>query len=220
MWKLVTGRDMDINQSNDSRQSAAYSESEPDTTGSSIRSGSFVGQVQESTADFGAEGEVDNQNQFLESQQKIMSDMLYKMKDQLANLSAKHANAFSQLVERHRLAYKEKEAQFQKDTMELEWNQSTELKDIQSGHNEEMDEANFIYLRELEMESQVRGVETKAFQERKVLNSLLDTVVDGVISIDPLGEIKRFKYVFMFDNLVLPPRICSLCQQARPLAKM
>jgi signal transduction histidine kinase len=143
----------------------------------------------------GEEGEIDNQNVFLESQQKMMTDLLYKMKDQLDSLSQKHSHALAQLVERHRLEYKEKETTFQKDTMELEWNQSSELKDMQHGHNEEINEANFIYLRELEMESQVRGVETKALQERKVLNSLLDTVVDGVISIDPLGEIKRFKYV-------------------------
>ena len=42
------------------------------------------------------------------------------------------------------------------------------------------------------MEGYIRGAETKALQERRVLNSLLDSVVDGVISIDPRGFIKRF----------------------------
>jgi hypothetical protein len=218
MWKLVTGRDMDATHSRESRQSVR-SESHS-AAGSDERRGSAASSVLQSndhSDEFqGAEGDIDSQNVFLESQQKIMSDLLYKMKDQLVALSKKHALAFSQLVERHRLIYKEKETTSQKDTMELEWNNSAELKDMQAGHNEEMNEANFIYLRELEMESQVRGVETKAFQERKVLNSLLDTVVDGVISIDPLGEIKRFKYVLIPNTPARPPRKCSSCQQTKP----
>lgn len=43
--------------------------------------------------------------------------------------------------------------------------------------------------RELEMEGYIRGAELKAMQERRMLNYLLDTVIDGVVSIDPRGTI-------------------------------
>jgi PAS domain-containing protein len=42
------------------------------------------------------------------------------------------------------------------------------------------------------MEGYIRGAELKAMQERRMLNSLLDSVIDSVISIDPLGTITRF----------------------------
>jgi PAS domain S-box-containing protein len=49
-----------------------------------------------------------------------------------------------------------------------------------------------VQKRELEMEDLMRETELNALQERRMLNSLLDSVVDSVISIDPRGTINRF----------------------------
>lgn len=137
----------------------------------------------------------------METQQKKMKEKLRNMNEQLAQLAAKHSNALLHLKDRHKLEYKEKEAEFQKAGLELEWLQGNEMRETQSTHAQELDEANLLYLRELEMDNQVRSMETKALQERKVLNSLLDTIVDGVVSIDPMGQIMRFKYVRIFVKL-------------------
>lgn len=76
----------------------------------------------------------------------------------------------------------------------MEWRQEVEVKDLEKGSEAELEEEYLIQERELEMEGFIRGAELKAMQERRVLSSLLDSVVDGVISIDPKGYISRFKY--------------------------
>lgn len=95
----------------------------------------------------------------------------------------------------------------------MEWRHDVETKDLQKTSAAEIAEALVIQERELEMEGYIRGAELKAMQERRVLNSLLDSVVDSVISIDPRGTITRFKYVkviFLRDTFQALPLKSSL----------
>jgi len=198
-WALVTGRNMEVSASglhskgSESRDSDS-AELTRSSSGNSINVGGgrldIMAAPKEGVDSF--ETDTDAQNNFLDNQQKLMTDKVKRMRDQLQGLALRHKLILEQLVEKQKIELKEKENTFTKDRMELEWNQDVEIKDMNQSHEHELQEANAIYAHELEMEAQVRSVETKALQERKVLNSLLDTVVDGVISIDPLGIIKRF----------------------------
>lgn len=116
------------------------------------------------------------------------------MKQQLKNLSNRHEKAFGDLQARHESEFKAKEDEFAKQLMELEWEQDIEIKDSIMADKDQIAEALQVQERELAMEGHIRGAESKALQERRVLNSLLDSVVDGVISIDPRGFIVKFKY--------------------------
>jgi PAS domain S-box-containing protein len=74
----------------------------------------------------------------------------------------------------------------------MEWRHEIELKDLHKATEAEIAEALIVQERELEMEGYIRGAELKAMQERRMLNSLLDSVEDSVISMDPRGTISRF----------------------------
>jgi PAS domain S-box-containing protein len=74
----------------------------------------------------------------------------------------------------------------------MEWRHDVETKDLNKASAAEITEALIVQERELEMEGYIRGAELKAMQERRMLNSLLDSVQDSVISTDPRGTISRF----------------------------
>jgi signal transduction histidine kinase len=115
------------------------------------------------------------------------------MKQQLKNIATRHEKAVGELQARHASEFKNKEDDFSKELMELEWKQDVEIKDSIKADRDQLSDALQVQERELAMEGYIRGAESKALQERRVLNSLLDSVVDGVISIDPRGFIVKFK---------------------------
>ena len=132
-------------------------------------------------------------NMTLTDQSKNAKDQLQRMEEQLKALASKHHENLEKLQAKQMAEFKSKDEEFQQALTELEWQQDVELKDLIKAGQAEIDESLAIQERELEMEGFIRSAETKALQERRVLNSLLDTVVDGVISIDVRGFIMRFK---------------------------
>jgi signal transduction histidine kinase len=130
------------------------------------------------------------------------------MKTQLKNLAHRHEKVLGELQARQASEFKNKEDEFSKEIMELEWEQDVEIKDSVKADEDQLSDALQIQERELAMEDHIRGAESKALQERRVLNSLLDSVVDGVISIDPRGFIVKFKYDIKLSNIptALPQR--------------
>ena len=129
----------------------------------------------------------------LESQLKAAMEGLQRNEQLLSQLKEKQKDAVSSLKKKHRDELTELEEKFQKSLLEIQWKHEIETKDLKKTREVQINESLMIQEHELEMESFVRKAETRALQERKVLGSLLATVVDGVISIDPLGVIKRFK---------------------------
>ncbi|KAJ2985836.1 hypothetical protein HDV02_000321, partial [Globomyces sp. JEL0801] len=121
-----------------------------------------------------------------------MKETLKKLQTGLLELKKKHEVAYFEMTAKLVAAYKEKEEQFEKELVELEMKHDIEKKRLVEDCEAEIEESLKIQEREREMEAHIRQAETKALIERKVLNSLLSTFVDGVISIDPLGFIQRF----------------------------
>jgi len=131
-------------------------------------------------------------SQELEKQQAKAQLQIQEMTGSLKAFQQKNEADLADLKQRHQQEIKKTQDDSQKFFMEMEWRQDIETKDLQKANDAEIAEALIVQERELEMEGYIRGAETKALQERRVLNSLLDSVVDGVISIDPRGKIKRF----------------------------
>ena len=80
----------------------------------------------------------------------------------------------------------------QQHVQEMEWRHDVDIKDVNQASDAEISEMYEVQEREREMEAVIRGTELSALQERRMLNSLLDSVVDSVMSIDPNGTITRF----------------------------
>lgn len=131
-------------------------------------------------------------SQELEKQQQMAQQQIEDLSSKLKAFQRANEVELADLKQKHAMEMKAKDEESQKFMMEMEWRHDVETKDLQKANDAEIAEALIVQERELEMEGYIRGAETKALQERRVLNSLLDTVVDGVISIDPRGFISRF----------------------------
>ncbi len=110
----------------------------------------------------------------------------------LRSLQKKHTEALSCLV----LALKEEMEDCQLSTQarlrELDDSHDLQVQSLRSEHEMELENIISIQEKEIAMEASVHEAELRMLIERRILNSVLDTVVDGIINIDPIGTIKRF----------------------------
>jgi len=171
MWALVTGRNMESSHGSNETSAA---ETEAEANDSKIES---VGSI-----------EVDTVAHDLTAEE----EKIEKMRSNLQDLRLQHKLIMDQLFDKHQKNICSREDDLKQQMLNLEAEQNIEAGNLAQIQQQELAEANLVYLHELEMEAQVRGLENSALQERKILNSLLDNVVDGVVSINPLGRIMRF----------------------------
>jgi hypothetical protein len=73
------------------------------------------------------------------------------MKQQLKNLSNRHAKVIGDMRAKHASEFKNKEDEFSKELMELEWKQDVEIKDSIKADEDQLSEALQIQERELAM---------------------------------------------------------------------
>lgn len=133
-------------------------------------------------------------SQELEKQQEHAKEQILELNAKLKAFQSANDAQLADLKQTQMQEMKSKEEESQKFMLEMEWRHDVEVKDLVKASEAEIAEALIVQERELEMEGYIRGAESRALQERRVLNSLLDSVVDGVISIDPRGFIKRFNF--------------------------
>jgi hypothetical protein len=73
------------------------------------------------------------------------------MKQQLTNLSNRHEKIIGDMRAKHASEYKNKEDEFTKELMELEWEQDVEIKDAIKADEDQLSEALQVQERELAM---------------------------------------------------------------------
>jgi len=190
-WSAILGRDVTAGKKFGSGASSVGSKSQSESNSMSRQEGDQIGQTNLNSI-LGEKDENDDNGFLGIENESHAKDQIAQMRQQLKNLAARHEKIYGEMFSRHAAEYKAKEDEFAKEMMELEWKQDVELKDSKKADADQIAEALNIQERELAMEGHIRGAETKALQERRVLNSLLDSVVDGVISIDPRGFICKF----------------------------
>lgn len=191
-WSSILGRNLAAEKKFGSGASSVGSKSQSESQSMSRSEGDSHQQTNLNQL-LGADDEADDGNAFLGMENETHAkEQIAQMREQLKKLAARQEKIMVELVAKHQAEYAAKEEEFQKVMMELEWKQDVEVKDAKKADADHIAEALAIQERELAMDAHIRGAETKALQERRVLNSLLDSVVDGVISIDPRGFIRKF----------------------------
>ena len=80
----------------------------------------------------------------------------------------------------------------QSELVELELNQDILFRNLRNTHQYHIQELLKVQRHELFMDQNMRELDVKAMFERRILNTLLDTIADGVINITPTGTITRF----------------------------
>jgi len=81
---------------------------------------------------------------------------------------------------------------------ELDDSSDLQLQSLKADHAEEIQNIISVQEKEIAMEASVHDAELKMLVERRILNSVLDTVVDGIINIIPLEQLR--------DSILLPKK--------------
>ena len=132
-----------------------------------------------------------------------------KVRNTIYELNKKHREAQAALLSVLKQELDECEMSIQARQRDLEESQELELQGMRSDHQAELENLTAIQEKEIQMEASVHDAEMRMLLERRILNSVLDTVVDGIINIDPIGTISRFNpaaekmFGKLFDTCIL-----------------
>ncbi|KAI9206774.1 uncharacterized protein BJ171DRAFT_18641 [Polychytrium aggregatum] len=110
----------------------------------------------------------------------------------IKRLTQKHRESRASMLEVQKSELEKLESDIAERTKELEEDQAAEMREMLEAHESEMSALYSLQEKEIQMEASVHDAESKMMVERRVLNSVLDTVINGIINIDPTGIITRF----------------------------
>ncbi|KAJ3403843.1 hypothetical protein HDV05_007573, partial [Chytridiales sp. JEL 0842] len=149
-----------------------------------------------------AEGGFNNLNDKLrdmEAQDSISVDSKEGLQEKVAqlelglkNMQMRHKEARQQLLLQQSEELEQKEKYLAEKTREMESNHELEMIQLQKQQEAEIAELLVIQNREIAMEQSIQDAEFDALMERRMLSSVLDTVIDGIICINPVGIVSRF----------------------------
>ncbi|KAJ3128431.1 hypothetical protein HK098_004508 [Nowakowskiella sp. JEL0407] len=123
--------------------------------------------------------------------QKISPEMA-QLKESIVKLTLRQKEDISNLLRTQREEHDKLIGTWATRIKELESEHAVDMLRIKQAHAAELQEMINAQEREIQMEASVHETELKMLLERRLLNSVLDTVVDAIITIDPIGTIKRF----------------------------
>ena len=121
-----------------------------------------------------------------------LNKQLRDLKAALESLKRKHAEDLKALKQRQNQEIVEAKAKANSEINQIDALHEQQLKESHQSHRQEIKDLISANIREAELDNSIREAEHNMFLERRMLMSVLDTVVDGVISIDSTGVIKRF----------------------------
>ncbi|ORZ40493.1 adenylate and guanylate cyclase catalytic domain-domain-containing protein [Catenaria anguillulae PL171] len=134
-----------------------------------------------------------------EQVRKLMADEysraqshLQQLQQQHKMLAIRHRDERRRLQSDQRAHIKQVEAKIRSRMDELDLVQDTERRAMRKTHEASLAELVVSLHREYVGVRAIRTSERKMLTERRTLNSILDTVADGIINILPNGEITRF----------------------------
>jgi PAS domain-containing protein len=133
-----------------------------------------------------------NSNRGMSREQDLLSKQVTECTDNLLELANKQKEAMATLLQRQKDEFEGREREAVEGLRELDATQETEMMALKKKQEQEIIDIATTQARELTMQNMIYESELKAILERKMLNALLDTVVDGIISIDTRGTILRF----------------------------
>jgi PAS domain S-box-containing protein len=119
--------------------------------------------------------------------------------------SIKASNSLKALIQRHKEELTNFENQckqeindcqlsFEAKMQEMQEHQEEEVQALVEEQERQLRDMKTIQEKEIQMEELMHDSEMKMLVERRILNSVLETVADGIINITPVGEIVRFNH--------------------------
>ncbi|KAJ3014561.1 UNVERIFIED_CONTAM: hypothetical protein HDU68_000228 [Siphonaria sp. JEL0065] len=111
--------------------------------------------------------------------------------DNLISLKEKQITIRKNMLEGHIGQIKQLQESQQQEMIELKLIQETEILQLKKQHHSEITELKSVHDREVAMEHSIHDAECEALTERRILSSVLDSVIDGIIIIDTNAIIRR-----------------------------
>lgn len=136
---------------------------------------------------------LDAEAKLLQQQHSKLQESIGQLRENLQKLIAHHQSRLISLKLKQREERLQEEDSRRSKLALVESRHAKEIRSIVESFDEEIKAIENNHIREIEFEGAIIQNETAALQERKLLNNLLDNIVDSVISIDPTGIIRRFK---------------------------
>ena len=218
-WNSKVGRDRELAANDDAEESNSSSVQSKSKDHSRKGSDSNINaNMRNQKANADDDNDIAKLQAKRDQQTSQAQDTLKKLETGLIELKKKQETALYALKQTHLEAQQQLSENFVNEFTEMEFTHKVDIKRLIEDCEAEIKDALKIQERESVMEGNIREAETKALIERKVLNALLDTFIDGVISIDPRGFIKRFKY---YKNNIVPLlKKCLVIHPKNCLAEM
>ncbi|KAJ1568869.1 hypothetical protein HK096_005010 [Nowakowskiella sp. JEL0078] len=129
-----------------------------------------------------------------EEKNVLLSPELAGMMESIKRLAARQKESLETLKKTQREELERCRKQWTTRIREMEEEQEAEMVTLKEAHEKEIGDLFAAQEREIQMEAAVNDTELKMLMERRLLNSVLDGVVDAIITIDPIGTIKRFNF--------------------------
>jgi PAS domain-containing protein len=127
---------------------------------------------------------------------------LNECRENLSSMRQTHKQTLASLQQQQADQLESKESQFMEEIRELDGEQELEMLELKKKQLTEIQQMTLIQQKEMELQQVIHETELKAILERKVLNGLLDTILDGkpilvtndtgIICVDTQGYIQRF----------------------------
>ncbi|KAI9183886.1 hypothetical protein H9P43_002938 [Blastocladiella emersonii ATCC 22665] len=119
-------------------------------------------------------------------------EQLNRLIEQLKAMVAQHAEELKRVRRESTEEMRKLERAIKLRMDELDLQQDTEMRSMRKSHESANDELLATQQREYQMDASIRVTERKMLTERRTLNSVLNTVADGIINILPDGTLIRF----------------------------
>ncbi|ORY44825.1 hypothetical protein BCR33DRAFT_784885 [Rhizoclosmatium globosum] len=122
---------------------------------------------------------------------KASINHILQAKKDLKELKEKQFAARFELIQSHCTELAELQESQQQEIMDLRTVQEADIIELQTQQENELSEMKAVQDREITMEQSIHDAECEALMERRILSSVLDSVIDGIIIIDTSGIIRR-----------------------------
>ncbi|KAJ3044998.1 Guanylate cyclase 2G [Rhizophlyctis rosea] len=116
----------------------------------------------------------------------------YLSRESLRAFQYKHRAEKNALLANFTEEIQETDESVQQKKQNLELEQEAEMAGVVRQHQADLNATLATQEKEVAMEASIHDAEMKMLLEKRILNSVLNTVVDGIINIDPKGIIVRF----------------------------
>ncbi|KAI9188119.1 hypothetical protein H9P43_002510 [Blastocladiella emersonii ATCC 22665] len=162
-----------------------------------------------------------------QEEKERLEQTLERMRRELLDLHAHHAHELVEQRRQHAAEFDRLESSIAAQVQELKDAQKARAWQLKNEQLEELEHLRATQEKEAAMEESILQAEHKMLMERKTLNSVLETVGDGIINLTPQGVLTRFnaraETIFGYSAGEVLGRNVAMLQPARiddPMDKM